>query len=1164
MLKNMKKKGFTIVELVIVIAVIAILAAVLIPTFSNIIHKANTSADIHIVKNLNTILASEAATEGKNSTMTEALKDAEENGYTVEKLTPTNSNNEILWDSVNDCFALLEKDAAEPNYCGVTPAVANLANYQYFKIYNAKRTLPLNGNTVKDEVEYSIYLGEGAVADTVTALTVSKGIDVGETDGITSINYTNNSENAQVQDVVIRTNSASTTLTINVYDNGSKCDTVNHFGVVGKLVAVNAGMSSYHENGKACFVEVQKGKIVAENQSEITVLHAKTANVAVVENGGEIKGAYATTDINANNTNNGGNKTLVVTTDQEIQNKGNAAKDEAVENEMADNVLKDNIDAIAYIKDGNVITPYNTLEDAVNAVAENGATTTINICKDYVWADTLVIQNKNINFVGKGATNPVITGAIKIQHTSGNHAISFDNIQFTNNTKKDHLADVSTCSSAEDVNRLTIINCLFYETETARPDDQAQRSVVAICAAAEGGRTGTQLVFKNNIVKTIDYDTKNENAYYNVAITTSGIYSNKSYGDNIYNYAMHEIEGNQFLGHFHSIIAGGYANVVNNVFDGKYYNRETVAVTSRAFQFRGTVGYETGTQFNMTVVNNTFKNLGQIFKLYTDDRMLGQPNVSLDISGSNDGTKNTFENISNLGEAGSKATNMLTNFSIEWSAESKQWTGIANPKLLLAMDKIKMDIDGTLETGYLTLCNGTQVMTYTQANPVGNRTGYWLEDETKARYWYFCTFNGNINYFFKDGTNDIYVAILGGGSDCESLKVKELQSEPNWVTDDNVNNAATQKEYKYYDGVGTSKVGALYKSAFTIETFDGNTVYNGHPTTNGNKITIEGTKSSSDINLFFSTIGAYSKLLVTDNSNATADNNTLIVVVPGAIGQLVVNGTYDVTINVDIANVTVLGAQSVTINKGKTVSGILKVTGTDAIGASVTNNGTIGSFYVYAQTTVTNNGEITTVLVGNSLPGGVSAKLKTVIDAHDSTITNNGTIMTLHAITKITLTNNSNASIDGLTIAFLDAGMQYAKGSIITNSGSMCNLAHGNINLYVQCSFTNAGTIGKAGRATGASSNCECANIGGCINIGYWGFRDAHDGLVFTNTGTIYAGARHNGAHQQYTFWIWGVYNGYGTSAPVVIIQNSGSIEGVNWRNGDTQAVTHITGNWNW
>src|SRR5699024_1705317 len=39
-----KRKAFTITELVIVIAVIAILAAVLIPTFSNVVESANKSA----------------------------------------------------------------------------------------------------------------------------------------------------------------------------------------------------------------------------------------------------------------------------------------------------------------------------------------------------------------------------------------------------------------------------------------------------------------------------------------------------------------------------------------------------------------------------------------------------------------------------------------------------------------------------------------------------------------------------------------------------------------------------------------------------------------------------------------------------------------------------------------------------------------------------------------------------------------------------------------------------------------------------------------------------------------------------------------------------------------------------------------------------------------
>ena len=60
-MRNTNKKGFTIIELVIVIAVIAILAAVLIPTISGIIAKANLSNDKSFVRNMNVTLAAEGA-----------------------------------------------------------------------------------------------------------------------------------------------------------------------------------------------------------------------------------------------------------------------------------------------------------------------------------------------------------------------------------------------------------------------------------------------------------------------------------------------------------------------------------------------------------------------------------------------------------------------------------------------------------------------------------------------------------------------------------------------------------------------------------------------------------------------------------------------------------------------------------------------------------------------------------------------------------------------------------------------------------------------------------------------------------------------------------------------------------------------------------------------
>ncbi len=57
------KKGFTIMELVIVIAVIAILAAVLIPTFSNITENANESAAMQEASHEWTNFSVEVATD---------------------------------------------------------------------------------------------------------------------------------------------------------------------------------------------------------------------------------------------------------------------------------------------------------------------------------------------------------------------------------------------------------------------------------------------------------------------------------------------------------------------------------------------------------------------------------------------------------------------------------------------------------------------------------------------------------------------------------------------------------------------------------------------------------------------------------------------------------------------------------------------------------------------------------------------------------------------------------------------------------------------------------------------------------------------------------------------------------------------------------------------
>lgn len=87
MKKKMNKKGFTIVELVIVIAVIAILAAVMIPTFAGVVDKANASKALQEVKNAYTAtLANDLSTADTSDDVVygeDEIKVIVDNKYTV-------------------------------------------------------------------------------------------------------------------------------------------------------------------------------------------------------------------------------------------------------------------------------------------------------------------------------------------------------------------------------------------------------------------------------------------------------------------------------------------------------------------------------------------------------------------------------------------------------------------------------------------------------------------------------------------------------------------------------------------------------------------------------------------------------------------------------------------------------------------------------------------------------------------------------------------------------------------------------------------------------------------------------------------------------------------------------------------------------------------------
>ena len=115
-MKKQVKKGFTIVELVIVIAVIAILAAVLIPTFSSLIQKARLSADTQAVREMNVALASDEKLHGKPEDVEGAMQVLANAGYNSKNWVCLTEGYEVYWDKQENQCVLYNSTTAKIEY----------------------------------------------------------------------------------------------------------------------------------------------------------------------------------------------------------------------------------------------------------------------------------------------------------------------------------------------------------------------------------------------------------------------------------------------------------------------------------------------------------------------------------------------------------------------------------------------------------------------------------------------------------------------------------------------------------------------------------------------------------------------------------------------------------------------------------------------------------------------------------------------------------------------------------------------------------------------------------------------------------------------------------------------------------------------------------------
>lgn len=316
-MKN-SKKGFTLVELIIVVAVIALLAAVLIPTFSSLITKANQAKDEALVSNFNKAIA--LSTE-KYDTVYDVLGAVKENaGFDVAKISASVSEHEILWDSVNYCFVY--KTTGGVKYIPETQSttIADNEQYKFWQICDEKHPIP-------ETQTYSIYWAGADLAE----VNVSVGFDAGDA-SVGTINYVNNSNNEKK--VVLN---AKGTQTINV---DAEKDTIKQFGEVQDVNIAKCAPDSYEIYGKVSgTVTVKQGHVKVEEKATVgtVVVPADATGAVKLTNNGTlsvVNTISAPTSANISVTNNGAIDVSVGTT--QIEGTQSTTKYETVKKLTSD------------------------------------------------------------------------------------------------------------------------------------------------------------------------------------------------------------------------------------------------------------------------------------------------------------------------------------------------------------------------------------------------------------------------------------------------------------------------------------------------------------------------------------------------------------------------------------------------------------------------------------------------------------------------------------------------------------------------------------------------------------------------------------------------------------------------------------------------------------
>ncbi|MBP3315900.1 MAG: prepilin-type N-terminal cleavage/methylation domain-containing protein [Clostridia bacterium] len=185
-----KRRGFTIVELVIVIVVVAVLAAVAIPTLSGVVKEAKISVVSQLAANFNKAVVGNEATGDSIVTMHDAVCAIEDYGFEESDAIDEDGDYCVVWDSEKNRFVVFDRETKtvcdEENSTPIT------------KLWQVVDDMP-------DEQDTSLYLSNNF---TETVVNAEVGIDVGDNKHIEKIIYTDIDD--IVKDIIIRINDPKT------------------------------------------------------------------------------------------------------------------------------------------------------------------------------------------------------------------------------------------------------------------------------------------------------------------------------------------------------------------------------------------------------------------------------------------------------------------------------------------------------------------------------------------------------------------------------------------------------------------------------------------------------------------------------------------------------------------------------------------------------------------------------------------------------------------------------------------------------------------------------------------------------------------------------------------------------------------------------------------